>query len=307
MYRFVRVAVRPSLPVTGVDFIRGNDLAGGKVMPVLEVVDKPDIFCQSEDVTNSDVFPACAVTRAQSRKMGDVVDLSDSFILPLFSDGKPENSDVSEEHKDNLKSSKVAVSDVGLSKLSISREEIIASQKKDKSLVLNFNSVVSSDVIKDQKVAYVIDNGMLMRKWSSKTDMDLDWNTVYQIVVPSPYRQHVLFLAYDHPLAGHLGVTMMYKRVLKHFFWRGLKKDVASYCRACHDCQLAGKPNQVIPSAPLVPIPAIGEPFEHVVVDCVGPLPKTKSGNQYLLTIMCIATRFAEAIPLRKITAPVII
>ncbi|KAF7706561.1 hypothetical protein HF521_019815, partial [Silurus meridionalis] len=65
---FVRVAVRPSLPVTGVDFILGNDLAGGKVMPVLEVVDKPDIFCQSGDVTNSDVFPACAVTRAHRIK-----------------------------------------------------------------------------------------------------------------------------------------------------------------------------------------------------------------------------------------------
>ena len=30
-------------------------------------------------------------------------------------------------------------------------------------------------------------------------------------------------------------------------------------------------------------------------MDCVGPLPKTKSGNQYLLTIMCASTRFPEA------------
>ena len=30
----------------------------------------------------------------------------------------------------------------------------------------------------------------------------------------------------------------------------------------------------------------------------MGPLPKTKSGNQYLLTIMCASTRFPEAIPL---------
>ncbi len=50
----------------------------------------------------------------------------------------------------------------------------------------------------------------------------------------------------------------------------------------------------------------IGQPFEHVIVDCVGPLPKTRAGNQYLLTIMCAATCFPEAIPLRKITAPVI-
>lgn len=68
-----------------------------------------------------------------------------------------------------------------------------------------------------------------------------------------------------------------------------------------------GKSNQVIPPAPLLPIPVIGEPFEHIIIDCVGPLPKTKAGNQFLLTMMCTATRFPEAIPLRKITAPVIV
>ncbi len=87
----------------------------------------------------------------------------------------------------------------------------------------------------------------------------------------------------------------------------GLKADIVQYCRTCHTCQLTGKPNQTIPSAPLVPIPAIGEPFEHVIVDCVGPLPKTRSGNQFLLTVMCSATRFPEAIPLRKITASVVV
>lgn len=85
-----------------------------------------------------------------------------------------------------------------------------------------------------------------------------------------------------------------------------MKADVAKFCRTCVTCQFSGKPNQVIPRALLVPIPVMGEPFEHVIVDCVGPLPKSRSGNQCLLTIMCTATRFPEAIPLRKITAPVI-
>lgn len=31
------VAARSSLPVKGIDFIMGNDLAGGKVMPVVHV------------------------------------------------------------------------------------------------------------------------------------------------------------------------------------------------------------------------------------------------------------------------------
>ena len=68
-----------------------------------------------------------------------------------------------------------------------------------------------------------------------------------------------------------------------------------------------GKPNQVTPQVPLKPIPAFDEPFSRILIDYVGPLPKTRSGNEYLLTIMCMSTRFPEAIPLRKINARTII
>ena len=70
---------------------------------------------------------------------------------------------------------------------------------------------------------------------------------------------------------------------------------------------MVGKPNQIIPPAPLKPIPAVEEPFSRLIVDCVGPLNKTKAGNEYLLTIMCVNTRFTEAIPLRNIKTPKII
>ena len=68
-------------------------------------------------------------------------------------------------------------------------------------------------------------------------------------------------------------------------------------------CQLVGKPNQSIPVAPLQSIPVVEEPCSRVIVDCVGPLLKTKAGNQYLLTVMCASTRFPEAIPLCNIKA----
>ena len=70
---------------------------------------------------------------------------------------------------------------------------------------------------------------------------------------------------------------------------------------------MVGKPNQKIKPAPLQPISVDGEPFSKIMIDCVGPLPKTKRGNQYLLTIMCCSTRYPEAIPLRNISSRVII
>ena len=64
-----------------------------------------------------------------------------------------------------------------------------------------------------------------------------------------------------------------------------------------------GKPNQVIPKAPLQPITVPHKPFEKIIIDCVRPLPRPKKGNEYLLTIMCPTTRFPEAIPPKNIFA----
>lgn len=69
--------------------------------------------------------------------------------------------------------------------------------------------------------------------------------------------------------SGHLGVT--YNLVLKDFVWPVLKTDDASHWCSCHVCQITGKPNQVVHPAPLCAIPAAGEPFVRVRVDCVDP------------------------------------
>ena len=105
----------------------------------------------------------------------------------------------------------------------------------------------------------------------------------------------------ESPMSGHLGINKTYHKIINHFYLPGLKSDVSKYCKTCHTCQMVGKPNQTIPKAQLQPIPAFDEPFSTILIDCVGPLPRTKSGNEYLLTIMCTSTCVPEAIPLRNI------
>ena len=115
------------------------------------------------------------------------------------------------------------------------------------------------------------------------------------------YRHEILSTAHESPMSGHLGINKTYHKIINHFYWPGLKSDVSKFCKTCHTCQMVGKPNQTIPKAQLQPIPAFEEPFSRIFIDCVGPLPRTKSENEYLLTIMCTSTRFPEAIPLRNI------
>lgn len=66
---------------------------------------------------------------------------------------------------------------------------------------------------------------------------------------------------------------------------------------------MTSKPSQNIKSAPLLPIPIITQPFEHLIIDCVSPLPHSKSGSNYLLTVMCLNTRYPAAYPLLSFPA----
>uniref|UniRef100_A0A3B3IB77 Gypsy retrotransposon integrase-like protein 1 n=1 Tax=Oryzias latipes TaxID=8090 RepID=A0A3B3IB77_ORYLA len=292
--RMVKVAVLPALPINGVDLILGNGLARGKVTPVPVLLDSPNMDDMPDQLMDVVLLPSCVVTRAQSKK-GEI-DMSNSFLATdKLSDGEERTKEVKQ-----VVSPLTSIDDPNPA----SRKDFIMAQRNDLTLSRCLSSVVLKEEAKRKRTAYFFDNNLLMRRWSD--GLETGGRDVNQVVVPADYHNKVLSLAHDHPWSGHLGVNKTYNRILRHLIWPALKADVVRFCKTCHECQVAGKPNQAIRPAPLHPIPAIGEPFERVIIDCVGPLPKTKMGNQFLLTIMCAVTRFPEAIPLRKITAPVI-
>ena len=167
---------------------------------------------------------------------------------------------------------------------------------------------MSKDEALQNPVCYYVNNGILMRKWRPPDVPASDeWSANHQIVISKSYRDQILSVAHDSPMSGHLGINKTCNKILTHFYWPGLKADVSRNCKSCHTCQMVGKPNQTIPKAHLQPIPAFDEPFSRIIIDCVGPLPKTKSGSEYLLTIMCASTRFPEAISLRNIKTKTIV
>uniref|UniRef100_A0A8D0DEN8 Gypsy retrotransposon integrase-like protein 1 n=1 Tax=Sander lucioperca TaxID=283035 RepID=A0A8D0DEN8_SANLU len=122
-----------------------------------------------------------------------------------------------------------------------------------------------------------------------------------QLLVPQPYRATVLNLAHTHPLGAHLGVEKTKERIMQRFFWPGVHKEIENYCRSCPECQqVAPKPTY---KKTLIPLPIIETPFERIGLDIVGPLPKSSRGHQYILVILDYASRYPEAIPLRKATS----
>lgn len=99
---------------------------------------------------------------------------------------------------------------------------------------------------------------------------------------------HASSLTAHNIIPGHMEVKKAYHWVFQHFFW------------PCHvTLQVTSRPNQSLKPAPLCPIPAENKPFDNLIMDCVGPLPRSKSGCSYLLTIMCQSTRHPAAYPFR--------
>ena len=309
----VKVGLVPSLPMKGVSLLLGNDLAGGKVVPSIQLSAQPSI---EEDSLDKEIFTSCAVTRAMAKKAQEEEDFphssatthpydpeQDSCVYKLsdtFMNTLPEEDFGGSQASSTQESS---VSD----DCSLSRKQLIKAQAEDPEISELKEKALSDDDLAKVPVGFYFKDRLLMRKFRPpNVPANEDWAIVNQVVVPRSYRKDILSMAHSLPLGGHLGINKTVSKILKQFFWPGLRKDVSTFCRSCHACQVAGKHKLDPPVAPLQPIPAFGEPFSKVIVDCVGPLPKTKAGNQYLLTIMCANTRFPEAIPLRNIKASTI-
>ena len=317
----VAVGIRPSLPFKGVHLLLGNDLAGDKVVvnPFLTstpCVDQPPDPIEQEI---PDLYPSCAVTRSMAKKakqndgMQDIA-LTDTLIGQSFNDEtsnslSPSQSDIQADFdtsRSNTDLSPSISNDQGHDQLS--RSQLCKEQHSDPEISTLFERALDEKEISQVPVCYYVKNDILMRKWRPPdVSAEDEWTVNHQIVVPRVYRPEILNLAHETPMSGHLGVNKTYHTILNHFYWPGLKSDVSHHCKSCHTCQMVGKSNQTIPKAHLQPIPAFDEPFSRIMIDCVGPLPKTKSVCQYLLTIICASTRFSEAIPLRNIKTKTIV
>ncbi|GFV88796.1 retrovirus-related Pol polyprotein from transposon 412 [Trichonephila clavipes] len=83
--------------------------------------------------------------------------------------------------------------------------------------------------------------------------------------------------------AAHLGATKTKDAIFKTFYWPKCFSDVEDFVKTCDKRQRVGKP-QDKKKAPLKIGPVITEIFTKINIDTSGPLPKTPSGNKYIIT-----------------------
>jgi len=88
---------------------------------------------------------------------------------------------------------------------------------------------------------------------------------------------------HDAPTAGHLGIAKTIARIAERYYWPGIFHDIGKYVRACENCQ-SHKAAQQRPAG-ILHATNIFRPWEQATINLVGPLPRSKKGHTWLLSI----------------------
>lgn len=152
----VRVGVCEQLPVRGVSMILGNDLAGGKVTPLCEVSQIPELTDGPAELAK--VFPECAITRAQSRKCKDMVDLEGTFLTSIKDDRAVLESPIRQQEKESRVSEKI--------KIQPTYKQLVLAQQSDESLMKCFVEAQKSS--EEVEPRYVLIEEVLVQRLFSR-------------------------------------------------------------------------------------------------------------------------------------------
>ncbi|KAL0544046.1 hypothetical protein IC582_019157 [Cucumis melo] len=121
-----------------------------------------------------------------------------------------------------------------------------------------------------------------------------------RLCVPSDQtiKDQILEEAHSSAYAMHPGSTKVYRTLKKHYWWPGIKREIADYVAKCLICQQV-KPERQRPAGLLNPLPVPEWKWEHVTMDFHLGLPRTTNGNDGIWVIVDRLTKTARFLPVK--------
>jgi hypothetical protein len=122
--------------------------------------------------------------------------------------------------------------------------------------------------------------------------------------MPKPKERHVL-VKNIHEEIGHLNEGRTLVEVKKRFFWHDKTESVRMVVRQCQCYQLAKSSENIKYDIEEMKSIHVYDLFYKVALDTIGPLPKTKNGNKYVLVAIDHYSKWCEARPIKDHDAPI--
>ena len=143
---------------------------------------------------------------------------------------------------------------------------------------------------------YIVDaSGILYKQQSDPSTIDTR-GVEEVIVVPYSLQKRATQFAHSSNGAVHTGPDRTKWFAHRHFFWRGMDKNISDYVRRCSNCHIhKGKPHPKVYTR-RYPLPT--RPWDTVSIDLIGRLPVTKNKSKFILVAVDFLTRYTVAVPL---------
>ena len=112
-------------------------------------------------------------------------------------------------------------------------------------------------------------------------------------------KKEILSEAHHSPYSIHPGSTKMFRDLSKHYWWIGMRKDIANFVEHCLTCQRVKAEHQH-PSGLLKPLTIPEWKWEHIGMDFVLGLPRTQEGYNSIWVIIDRLTKSAHFLPVKR-------
>lgn len=110
-------------------------------------------------------------------------------------------------------------------------------------------------------------------------------------------KQRLISKYHNDPLVGgHVGRNKLIAKLKERYIWKNLSKDVARAVKNCTKCIQNKVRSATREPMKLTPTPQSS--FDIVIIDTIGPLQKSDSGNQYAVTMICDLTKYLVTAPI---------
>lgn len=154
----------------------------------------------------------------------------------------------------------------------------------------------------DDYVDFRIENDKLYKFITSKSDpfdSRFEWK-----IVPTPDEIPEI-LRQNHEQNFHTGYDKTLAKIQQRFYWPKMSQEIKNHIRNCTTCK------EIKP--PFVPVtPEMGKskvashPWQIISIDFVGPLPRSRKGNQHMLVIVDYFSKWVMIHPVRKLSSSVV-
>lgn len=111
-------------------------------------------------------------------------------------------------------------------------------------------------------------------------DDKIDFETPKQLVddIKSNNEKKKIILEHHFDL-GHANSQTTYKSLKKYYYWRNMLNDCKEILQTCSECLIFNDEREIKTNYPLL----VGEIFDRIGIDLIGPLPMTDNGNLYIV------------------------